>query len=262
VGAALNVELSLELWAAVFAVVALAGLLQGAIGFGFPVIATPMLAMLMDIRTAIVVTVVPNIVTGVVAIVRGGNWRSSLGRHWPVALWTLPGALLGTKILIFAPQDWLKLFLAIALFVYLRQEALNRVDWSAVRAHPGRAGAVAGFLGGFLSGSVNVALPPLLIYFSALGLPMLVMTQVMNLCFVSARMVQTTGLALAGQIDRAAILISFPLTALALLTMWLGWRIQDRIDAKTYKKLLKVFLWAMAIGLAVQSTWHLLAAAG
>jgi len=214
----------------------------------------------MDIRTAIVVTVVPNIVTGVVAIVRGGNWRGSLGQHWRVALWTLPGALVGTKILIFAPQDWLKLFLALALFVYLRQEALNRVDWSAVRNHPQRSGAVAGFLGGFLSGSVNVALPPLLIYFSALGLSTLVMTQVMNLCFVSARMVQTAGLALAGQIDRTAILVSLPLTAIALLTMWFGWRIQDRIDAQTYKKLLKVFLWLMAIGLALQSSWHLLAA--
>jgi uncharacterized membrane protein YfcA len=88
---------------------------------------------------------------------------------------------------------------------------------------------------------------------------MLVMTQVMNLCFVSARMVQTTGLALAGQIDRVAILVSLPLTALALLTMWVGWRIQDRIDAKTYKKLLKVFLWVIAIGLALQSSWRLIA---
>jgi uncharacterized membrane protein YfcA len=256
----MSIELSLQGWAAVFMVVAAAGLLQGAIGFGFPVVATPVLAMLMDIRTAIVVTVVPNIITGVVAIARGGNWRGSLGQHWPVAFWTLPGALIGTKILIFAPQDWLKLFLAVALFVYLRQEALNRVDWSTVRNHPRRAGAVAGFLGGFLSGSVNVALPPLLIYFSALGLSTLVMTQVMNLCFVSARLVQTAGLALAGQIDRTAILVSIPLTAVALLTMWFGWRIQDRIDAKTYKKLLKVFLWAMAIGLAVQSSWRLLAA--
>ncbi len=255
----MSVELSLQLWAAVFSVVALAGLLQGAIGFGFPVIATPMLAMLMDIRTAIVVTVVPNIVTGVIAILRGGQLRSNLGRHWKVALWTLPGALLGTKLLIFASQDWLKLFLAIALFVYLRQEALNRVDWSAVRAHPDRSGAVAGFVGGLLSGSVNVALPPLLIYFSALGLSTVVMTQVMNLCFVTARMVQTTGLALAGALDGAAILVSLPLTALALLMMWLGWRIQDRIDALTYKKVLKLFLWAMAIGLALQSGWNLLA---
>jgi len=253
----MSIDLSLQVWAAVFAVVAAAGLLQGAIGFGFPVVATPVLAMLMDIRTAIVVTVVPNVVTGLVAIARGGNWRGSLGQHWRVALWTLPGALIGTQILIFAPQDWLKLFLALALFVYLRQEALNRVDWTTVRNHPRRAGAVAGFLGGFLSGSVNVALPPLLIYFSALGLSTLVMTQVMNLCFVSARLLQTAGLALAGQIDRTSMLLSLPLTAIALLAMAFGWRIQDRIDATTYRRLLKGFLWAMAIGLALQSGWRL-----
>jgi len=255
--AGLALDLSLGLWVAVFSVVAIAGLLQGAIGFGFPVIATPLLAMVMDIRTAIVVTVVPNMVTGLVAILRGGKWRASLGQHWPVAVWTIPGALIGTQILIFAPQDWLKLFLAVALFIYLRQEALNKVDWTAVRNHPGRAGAVAGFLGGFLSGSVNVALPPLLIYFSALGLSTLVMTQVMNLCFLSARLVQTGALALAGALDRTAILASIPLTLIALATMWIGWRIQDGIDAKTYKKMLRIFLWVMAIGLAVQSIWRL-----
>jgi len=104
----MEAELSAALWVAVFAAVAVAGLLQGAIGFGFPVIATPVLAMLMDIRTAVVVTVMPNIITGVVTVFRGGNWGESLGRYWPVAAWTLPGALLGTKLLIYAPADWLK----------------------------------------------------------------------------------------------------------------------------------------------------------
>ncbi|MBC7778903.1 MAG: sulfite exporter TauE/SafE family protein [Proteobacteria bacterium] len=253
----MSVDLPLALWVAIFAVVAVAGLLQGAIGFGFPVVATPLLAMLMDIRTAIVVTVIPNMITGLFAIVRGGNFDASLGRYWPVAAWTIPGALIGTQILIVAPQDWLKLFLAIALFVYLRQEALNRVDWTTVRTHPKTSGAVAGFLGGFLSGSVNVALPPLLIYFSALSLSTLAMTQIMNLCFLSARMIQTGALALAGQLDRTALLVSLPLTGIALATMWAGWRIQDRVDAKTYKKMLRVFLWVMAIGLAVQSGWRL-----
>lgn len=256
----MELDLSITLWVVVFAVVAVAGLLQGAIGFGFPVVATPLLAMMMDIRTAIVVTVVPNMVTGLVAMVRGGKLRESIGRHWKVAAWTIPGALIGTKLLIYAPQDWLKLFLAVALFIYLRQEALNRADWSLVRNHPDRSGAAAGFLGGFLSGAVNVALPPLLIYFSALGLAPMAMTQIMNTCFLSARLVQTGALGFAGKLDATAMLLSIPLTVVALLLMWAGWKIQDRIDAKTYKKMLRVFLWVMAIGLAAQSGWHLLSA--
>jgi len=71
--------------------------------------------------------------------------------------------------------------------------------------------------------------------------------------------VQTGALAINGQLTQAALVASIPLTLLAVAMMALGWRIQNRIDAKTYKRMLRVFLWAMALGLAAQSGWRLVA---
>jgi len=50
----------------------LAAFVKGTTGFGFPLIATPMVALLLDIRTAIAILVIPNIVMDIGQIFRGG----------------------------------------------------------------------------------------------------------------------------------------------------------------------------------------------
>ena len=56
----------------------LAGFVKGASGMGFPLIATPTVALLLDIRVAITILIIPNIVMDVAQVFRGG---------FPLALW-------------------------------------------------------------------------------------------------------------------------------------------------------------------------------
>src|SRR5215210_6710736 len=65
----------------VMAIMALAGLAHGTMGFGFPLISTPMVALLTDVQTAVLVTLCPNIVVNLISMVRGGEWRHSIARH-------------------------------------------------------------------------------------------------------------------------------------------------------------------------------------
>ena len=106
--------------AALVAIVILGGIAHGAIGFGFPLISTPLVALLIDIKTAVLITVVPNIAVNVVSIVRGGNWRESIGRYWPIAMWVVLGTMIGTHFLLVAPPELLQLLLA-AMIVAVRQ---------------------------------------------------------------------------------------------------------------------------------------------
>lgn len=50
----------------------LAAYVKGTTGMRFPLIATPMIALLLDIRTAVVILIIPNILMDVTQIVRGG----------------------------------------------------------------------------------------------------------------------------------------------------------------------------------------------
>ncbi len=43
------------------AIIVLAGLAHGTLGFGFPIISTPLVALVVDVKTAVLVTVLPNI---------------------------------------------------------------------------------------------------------------------------------------------------------------------------------------------------------
>jgi uncharacterized membrane protein YfcA len=49
------------------AIIAVAGLAHGTLGFGFPTISTPVVALFTDIRTAILVTLFPNIVVNLIS---------------------------------------------------------------------------------------------------------------------------------------------------------------------------------------------------
>ena len=250
--------LSPSLWAAAAAVLLVAGITQGALGFGFPAISTPVLVVLTDVKTAIILNLLPNFTVNVISVVHGGNWSASIGRYWPVAVWVLVGSALGASFLIVAPQEPIRLLLAIAIFAYLYQQRLARLDWSWLARRPRLSAAAFGLSGGFFSGSVNNSLPPLLIYFTLLGLETMAMTQMLNLCFLGGKAMQAATLGVAGEISLAAVVANVPLTLVALAGMWIGTRLQRWISAETYHRLLRWVLLVIAVVLLAQGTRYFL----
>jgi uncharacterized membrane protein YfcA len=253
-----ELALSWPLWLAAACALLLAGITQGALGFGFPTISTPILVLLVDVKTAIILNLLPNFTVNLISVVQGGNWGASLGRYWPVAAWVLVGSWIGASVLILAPSDPIRLLLAVMIFAYLGQHRLARLDWSWLARRPRLSAAAFGLTGGFFSGSVNNSLPPLLIYFTLLGLETTVMTQILNLCFLGGKVVQAGTLGAAGEIRLSAVLANIPLTLVALGGMWIGARLQRLISKETYSRLLRWALFVIAAALALQGASYFL----
>jgi uncharacterized membrane protein YfcA len=240
------------MFVAVAAIVAFAGLAHGVVGFGFPLFSTPMVALMTDVQTAVLVTLFPNLAVNLVSIVRGGQWRESIVRYWTVPVYVLVGTIVGTRLLIVTHPGPIKLLLALMIVVYLMQNRLRGVDWSWLPRHPRQSAAAFGLLGGFLSGAVNVAVPPLVIYFMALGLAPLAMTQILNLCFFVGRTTQALTFGMSGKLGWSTLLATLPLTAIALVALYGGMHAQRRIRPQLFQRLLRTLLWAMAAILVVQ----------
>lgn len=244
--------LSWPVWAAAGAAILAAGLTQGALGFGFPTISTPILFLVTDAKTAIILNLLPNFVVNLISVVRGGKWRASLGKYWPVAVYVLIGSFFGAQFLIVSPQEPIRLLLALMIFAYLYQQRLARLDWGWLARYPRLSELAFGMTGGFFSGSVNNSLPPLLIYFMLLGVEVTVMTQILNLCFLGGKMVQAATLGFSGEIRLSAALANIPLTLIGLAGMYAGTRLQKRFSANTYNRLLRKILFVIAIVLVWQ----------
>ncbi len=230
-----------------------AGIAHGVSGFGFPLISTPVVAMFTDVRSAVLLTLLPNILVNLISIVKGGNWRESLSKYWPVAVYVVIGTFLGTRLILVAPAEPLRLLLAAIIVVYLKQDDVKLLDWSIINRHPQAAGLVFGLLGGVLSGAVNVALPPLIIYFSALGLVPLAMTQILNLCFLGGRVAQVTTFGSVGAYNANILLFVLPSVGAALCGVLIGGYFQSRIPQTAWRRLLRGILWTMAGVLLVQA---------
>lgn len=253
-----DIVLSAWSWTAIAAVMFAAGITQGALGFGFPSISTPPLMLLTDVKTAIVLNLMPNLTVNLIGVAKGGNWNASLGTYWPVAAWVLLGSFLGVQALIHAPQDAIRLLLGLAILAYLYQAALARLDWSWLARKRTLSAMLFGLSGGFFSGTVNQALPPLLIYFTLLGLETTVMTQILNLCFLGGKTVQAATLAAAGEIRLSQALANVPLTLAGLAGLFAGMRLQKHIKPDTYRRILRYVLFAFALILLAQGARWLL----
>jgi len=243
--------LSLEavgLWqfALIVAVVVVAGFVHGAIGIGFPLIATPLTALVLDVKTAIVVVAPVTLVIVVLSVFKGGGWREAVARFWFLPLGMAVSSYAGTRLLIGAKAAPFLLVLALLILVYLALDRLKRGESAFVQRHRVPIGVGVGLLGGLFESTANVAVPPLIIYLMLLGTAPLAIVQTLNLCFTVGKSVQVGTWAMHGNVS-ATLWMSAALLAIpAVVTLFVGMRLRERVDAPTYRRWLRGALWLMA----------------
>jgi uncharacterized membrane protein YfcA len=232
-------------------IIALAALVHGTIGIGFPLIATPLLSLLTDVRTAIVLLVLPTMTVNLANIFKGGRWGRSLARHWPLALYGVVGSVIGTHLLVVVPPHLFSPLMAVMLVLYLNVERLG-AGFAWVRRYPRAAHAVFGLAAGILAGTVNVMLPALIIFALETRMSKTVMIQVFNFCFLFGKLTQGAVLLRAGLFTHDVLVVSMALAALALGVMLAGMRMRDRVSAERYRRWLRRLLAVLAVMLTLQ----------
>ena len=235
------------------------GFAHGAIGFGFPLVATPLVALAVDMKTAITLLAPVTLVLVLISGLQGGGVVELLRRFWFIPVGMSLGAFLGTRLLLAAPPEPFTLVLALVLLFYLNLDRVGRGKSERVTRLRVPFGFAFAFVAGVFEAIANVAGPMLLVYFMLLGAAPSQIVQTLNLCFSVGKGSQVATLAASGALAPATWLLVGGLAVPAVAALALGMRIRSRIDAQTYRAWLRKALWVMAVVLIAQFSASVLA---
>jgi uncharacterized membrane protein YfcA len=157
-------------FAVIFAALALGGTIKGATGAGVPVVAIPVMAAFYDVRFAVVMMALPNIVTNVLQLRK--YHAAHLPDHFALkyALCGGIGTLLGTIILVSLPVEALTLLIAGAVVAYILLRVARpdfRVPWAVAR----RLVWPVGLVSGVLQGAAGLSAPVSVSFLNAMRIP-------------------------------------------------------------------------------------------
>ena len=203
-------------------------------------------------KTAVAVLVVPNLVMDGIQARRRGGFAATVRRLAPLILFGGAGTVLGTAALAELDAQTVTLALGgfVVLFVTLNALAVSpRVapSWERWLAAP--VGLVAGVVGGV----TNVPSLPLILYFYALGMEKDEFVRSIAVTFLAYKLVQLVSLVAVGLLDGRRFGASLALAAVGVGAFALGLRVQDRLDARAFNRVVLVFLGAIGVWLMIRA---------
>lgn len=226
----------------------LGGILKGATGFGAPMIAVPLLAAAVDVRFAVIVFSLPNLLPNL--------WQT-----WAYRKTILPlpfllrfvgagmlGGLIGTLILTVARTEILMMGVAVAVFLYIGLR-LSRPHWTLRYETALKWAALPGLVAGISQTAAGLSAPISITFLNAMRLERTTFMPSISCFFAGLGLVQVPMLIAMGYLDGPKMLLSagalLPLVAGMPIGAWLG----RRFSAKVFDRLILTTLALLALRL-------------
>lgn len=231
----------------------LAGLVQGLTGFGSALVATPLLALCLDLQQVIPLVSLWGLGIGLANLIHLSR-QLELRLMLPILAGAAPGIPLGIYFLRHAPAMWTEGILAITLICY----ASWRLAHLPINYIPGRAAAIfAGLCSGCLSGAFSAGGPPVVIYMSLQPLPIDKQKAAMIAYFLIISLVSAS-FYLANGMFTSPILYHFAESLpLLLLGTFLGITAYRRLSSQNYALIVHLLLLTAGLLLGSKVIWQM-----
>ena len=221
----------------------LAGTVKGVIGLGLPTVSMGLLGLAMLPAQAAALLIIPSTITNLWQLAFGGHLNALLKRLWPTLLLIFIGTGLGTLWLGLSGGRWVGHALGGALLAY----ALSGLFLPSFKVKPRTErwlGPLCGVITGIITSATGVFVIPAVPYLQALGLNRNQLVQALGLSFTVSTLALAAGMAWHGTLGGGEINASLLALVPALLGMWLGQAVRQRISAVLFKR---VFFIGMAL---------------
>jgi len=223
-----------------------ASFVKGATGLGFPLIATPTVALLLDIRIAVTILILPNLLMDTAQVFRDGFPYATLSRFRSMVGLTVIGVFLGTMALVRTPLWVLNLCLGIMVIVFVAFNLL-KFDFTISPAAEKSLSPIFGFVSGFLNGMTNAAGPTLALYFYSLKLEKRYFVKSIATIFFVTKIAQLAAVSTWNLFNWNTLTLSIQVVLFTLIGFCAGLKTQDRVNQKTFNRGLLVLLTVIGI---------------
>lgn len=220
-----------------------AGFTQGVTGFGFGLLAIPLLSLFIDIKTAVPLCSLLGILITTFLSLR---LRRHIDRRkiLPLLCGCIPGVAVGTLVLKKAPTELLSVLMGVMLIAYTLYRMTGKRQPRGI--HP-RWAYAAGFFTGAVSSAFSAGGPPTIIYATLRGWNKNEIKATLSGFFLTGGLTVVTAHALTG-LTTGLVLHYFLLSAPVVIAgVFIGSLLYDRIDTGAYLKLLHYLLLGMGI---------------
>ncbi|MFA0812719.1 sulfite exporter TauE/SafE family protein [Microbulbifer epialgicus] len=218
-----------------------AGVIHGALGFGFPMLATPILALAYGLKTAVILTMIPSLLIIITSLYNCRSYKIDIKKYGLIIAIISLGSLSGAWLLTWVNPDVLKLLLAGSILVYLLSGSINKY-LAALSRKPHLFAVLIGPLAGLIGGATNAVAPVLMIYLLRMTQSKQEIIFVSNACFLIGKLMQLAILSLYLTYDELELLPLSMITIVAYLGLVAGLSVQSRIDNDRYRSIIRYAL--------------------
>jgi uncharacterized protein len=213
----------------------IAGWLKGVIGVGMPIVALPLLSMLIDVRASVMLLSVPLVLSNIPQALEGGKVIPCMAALVPVLLGMLPGIIVGVAILLTIDPTMAKLIAGVVVII------IGGLTLLAPKLEiKGRAqtpiGLASGFLGGILGGVAAMPGPIVFVYLLAKGLRGRNFTKEASMFLVLSAALLAAILTSSHVFGWSDLGVSTAALAPVAVGMVMGQKVRDTIPAQAFKK--------------------------
>ncbi len=206
-------------------------------GFGFGLMSVPLATLILDVRTAVVLSTLLGTVMTV--------YQTALfGRHAlrPIVLRTClaaySGMPLGYWLYVTVPAHWLKLALGTAILIAVGL-LLRRIDLR--HAGPG-LDVACGFISGVLNTSLSTNGPPLVFGLQARRLDAHRFRGTISVIFALCNIASVTIFAAKGKLTSTGVTYAAMAIPAMLVGMYVGGRVRGHVDEVRFRRLVLILL--------------------
>lgn len=250
----LHPALSLPILAAAFAITFAAGLVKGALGFAMPMIMISGLSGFMPVELALAGLILPTLVTNLSQSLRQGLGAAlaSVRLYWRMLAALVVFLIIGAQGLGFLSGPSLLALLGgpIVAFALLQ---LSGIPLRLPVARRRRAEWISGVLGGLYGGMTGVWGPPVMVYLISVDTEKRDTVRILGVVFLIGAVALLAGHLISGVANAESLTFSALLVIPGMLGLWLGYAVQDRLDAARFRRWTLIIMVAMGLNLLRQA---------